>query len=417
MDKAIANFYILPRMQSEERNLDFDTVIDRRHTKSIKYDFFVERGLVKPGDDASSILPLWIADMDFKTSSFVQDALIRTAEHGIFGYSETQEDYFRILQDFYRRHHNYEIESPRWVIKTPGVMFAIGMAVKAFTNVGDTVLIQQPVYMHFVDVIEFNERKVVSNDLVYGEDGRYHIDFEDFEKKIVENNIKLFLLCSPHNPVCRVWTREELLRIGEICLKHHVLVVSDEIHSDFVFEGGHTVFGSLSEEIADNSIIVTAPTKTFNLAGVQISHTFVKNPTIRRALRYQINATGYSQVSIQGIVSAEAAYSKGDVWLDALLKYIKGNIDYTDKFIRENLEGVKLVPMEATYLAWLDFNGTGLSSEQVDSLVLRKAKLWLNSGSKFGKTGAGFQRLNLACPRSTLAEALNRLKVALDSIK
>ena len=404
-------------MQSEERNLDFDTVIDRRHTKSIKYDFFVERGLVKPGDDASGILPLWIADMDFKTSSFVQDALIRTAEHGIFGYSETQEDYFRILQDFYRRRHNYEIESPRWVIKTPGVVFAIGMAVKAFTNVGDTVLIQQPVYMHFVDVIEFNERKVVSNDLVYGEDGRYHIDFEDFEKKIVENNIKLFLLCSPHNPVCRVWTREELLRIGEICLKHHVLVVSDEIHSDFVFEGTHTVFGSLSEEIADNSIIVTAPTKTFNLAGVQISHTFVKNPAIRRALRYQINATGYSQVSIQGIVSAEAAYSKGDVWLDALLKYIKGNIDYTDKFIRENLEGVKLVPMEATYLAWLDFNGTGLSSEQVDSLVLRKAKLWLNSGSKFGKTGAGFQRLNLACPRSTLAEALNRLKVALDSIK
>ena len=404
-------------MQSEERNLDFDTVIDRRHTKSIKYDFFVERGLVKPGDDASGILPLWIADMDFKTSSFVQDALIRTAEHGIFGYSETQEDYFRILQDFYRRRHNYEIESPRWVIKTPGVMFAIGMAVKAFTNVGDTVLIQQPVYMHFVDVIEFNERKVVSNDLVYGEDGRYHIDFEDFEKKIVENNIKLFLLCSPHNPVCRVWTREELLRIGEICLKHHVLVVSDEIHSDFVFEGTHTVFGSLSEEIADNSIIVTAPTKTFNLAGVQISHTFVKNPAIRRALRYQINSTGYSQVSIQGIVSAEAAYANGDVWLDALLKYIKGNIDHTDKFIRENLEGVKLVPMEATYLAWLDFNGTGLSSEQVDSLVLRKAKLWLNSGSKFGKTGAGFQRLNLACPRSTLAEALNRLKVALDSIK
>jgi len=417
LDKAIANFYILPRMQSEERNLDFDTVIDRRHTKSIKYDFFVERGLVKPGDDASGILPLWIADMDFKTSSFIQDALIRTAEHGIFGYSETQEDYFRILQDFYRRRHNYEIESPRWVIKTPGVMFMLGMAVKAFTNVGDGVLIQQPVYMHFVDVIEDNERKVVSNDLVYGEDGRYHIDFEDFEKKIVENNIKLFLLCSPHNPVCRVWTREELLRIGEICLKHNVIVVSDEIHSDFVFEGTHTVFSSLSEEIANNSITVTAPTKTFNLAGVQISHTFVKNPAIRRALRHQIHSTGYSQVSIQGIVSAEAAYSKGDVWLDALLKYLKSNIEYTEKFVRENLKGVKLVPMEATYLAWLDFNGTGLTSEQVDDLVLRKAKLWLNSGTKFGKNGAGFQRLNIACPRSTLAEALNRLKVALASIK
>ena len=179
-------------IHTEERNLDFDTVIDRRHTKSVKYDFFVKYGLAKHGDDSNGILPLWIADMDFKTSSFVQDALIRSAEHGIFGYSETQEDYFRILQDFYHRRHNYEIESPRWVLKTPGVMFAIAMAVKAFTNVGDAVLIQQPVYMHFVDVIENNEREVVSNDLVYGEDGRYHIDFEDFEKKIVENNIKLF---------------------------------------------------------------------------------------------------------------------------------------------------------------------------------------------------------------------------------
>lgn len=404
-------------MHSEERNLDFDTVIDRRHTKSIKYDFFVECGLVKPGEDSSGILPLWIADMDFRTSSFIQDALVRSAEHGIFGYSDTQEDYFIILRDFYRRRHNYEIESPRWVLKTPGVMFAIGMAVKAFTNVDDAVLIQQPVYMHFVDVIESNNRKVVSNDLVYGEDNRYHIDFEDFEKKIVENNIKLFLLCSPHNPVCRVWTREELLRIGEICLKHNVIVVSDEIHNDFVFEGTHTMFGSLSEELADISIIVTAPTKTFNLAGIQISHTFVKNPKLRRALRNQINATGYGQVSIQGIVSAEAAYSKGDIWLDALLKYIKGNIDYTEKFVRENLKNVKLVPMEATYLAWLDFNGLRLTTAQIDDLVLHKAHLWLNSGKKFGKPGAGFQRLNLACPRSTLAEALSRLKSALDSVK
>lgn len=404
-------------IHTEERNLDFDTVIDRRHTKSVKYDFFVKYGLAKHGDDSNGILPLWIADMDFKTSSFVQDALIRSAEHGIFGYSETQEDYFRILQDFYRRRHNYEIESPRWVLKTPGVMFAIAMAVKTFTNVGDAVLIQQPVYMHFVDVIENNEREVVSNDLVYGEDGRYHIDFEDFEKKIVENNIKLFLLCSPHNPVCRVWTREELLLLGEICLRHHVIVVSDEIHNDFVFEGTHTVFGSLSEELADISVVVTAPTKTFNLAGVQISHTFVKNPTLRRALRRQINATGYGQVSVQGIVSAEAAYSKGDIWLDALLKYLKGNIEYTERFVHENLKGVKLVLMEATYLAWLDFNGTGLTTEQVDDLVLHKARLWLNSGTKFGKAGAGFQRLNLACPRSTLVEALERLKVALDSIK
>lgn len=407
----------MPKVLEEEKNLDFGTVIDRCHTKSLKYDFYVERGAVKPGEDPSGLLPLWIADMDFKTSSFVQDALVRSAQHGIFGYSDTQDDYFRVLQGFYRRRHNYEIESPDWVTKTPGVMFVLGLAVKAYTNVGDAVIIQEPVYMHFVDVIRDNDRKVVSSDLVYGEDGRYHIDFEDFEKKIVDNNVKLFLLCSPHNPVCRVWTREELLRLGEICLKHHVIVVSDEIHNDFVFEGTHTVFATLGEEFANNSIIVTAPTKTFNLAGVQISHAIIKNPALRNAFRHEIDATGYSQVSIQGILAAEAAYSKGDVWLDALLKYLKGNIDYTEKFVRENLKGVKLVPMEATYLAWLDFNGTGLTTEQVDDLVLRKARLWLNSGTKFGKTGAGFQRLNLACPRSILEKALNRLKVALDSVK
>ena len=398
-----------------ERNLDFDTVIERRHTNSIKYDFAVEQRAVKPGEDPYSLLPLWVADMDFKTSSFIQDELIRVAEYGIFGYSEPKDDYYETVKNFYQRRHNYKIEDRKWIIKVPGVMFALGMAIKAFSNEGDSILIQQPVYMHFADVIINNNRKVESNNLVYGEDGRYHIDFEDFEKRIIENNVKLFLLCSPHNPVCRVWTREELARLGEICLKHNVIVVSDEIHSDFVFKGTHTVFGSISEELANNSIIVTAPTKTFNLAGIQIAHAFIKNPSIRRAFRKQIFASGYSQISIQGIVSAQAAYSKGEVWLDALLKYIKGNIDFTDKFIKENLKGVKLVPMEATYLAWIDFNGTGLSPEKIQDRIRNTARLWLNNGILFGNTGEGFQRLNLACPRSTLAEALNRLKVAFNS--
>lgn len=398
-----------------ERNLDFDTVIERRHTNSIKYDFAVEQRAVKPGEYPYSLLPLWVADMDFKTSSFIQDELIRVAEYGIFGYSEPKDDYYETIKNFYRRRHNYNIEDRKWIIKVPGVMFALGMAIKAFSNEGDSILIQQPVYMHFADVIINNNRKVESNNLVYGEDGRYHIDFVDFEKRIIENNVKLFLLCSPHNPVCRVWTREELTRLGEICLKHNVIIVSDEIHSDFVFEGTHTVFGSISEDLADNSIIVTAPTKTFNLAGIQIAHAFIKNPSIRRAFRKQIFASGYSQVSIQGIVSAQAAYSKGEVWLDALLKYIKRNIDFTNKFIKENLKGVKLVPMEATYLAWIDFNGTGLSPDKIQDRIRNKARLWLNNGILFGNTGEGFQRLNLACPRSTLAEALNRLKAAFNS--
>lgn len=415
MDKAILFFYIggVKMSETKERNLDFDTVIERKHTNSIKYDFAVECGVVKPGEDPYGLLPLWVADMDFKTSSFIQDELVRVAEYGIFGYTAPKDDYYETIQNFYRRRHNYNIEDRKWIIKVPGVMFALSMAIKAFTNVGDYVLIQQPVYMHFADVIINNDRKVESSDLIYGEDGRYHIDFEDFEKRIVRNNIKLFLLCSPHNPVCRVWTREELIRLGEICLKHNVIVVSDEIHSDFVFEGTHAVFGSISEAFADNSIIVTAPTKTFNLAGVQIAHAFIKNPTLRRAFRKQILASGYSEVSVQGIVSAQAAYSKGDVWLDALLKYLKGNIKYIEKFIRENLQGVKLVPMEATYLAWLDFNGTGLSSDEIQDRIRNKARLWLNNGILFGKNGEGFQRLNLACPRSILVEALNRLKVAL----
>ncbi|SHH48931.1 cystathione beta-lyase [Fibrobacter sp. UWH9] len=400
---------------TKERNLNFDEIVDRRGTNCLKYDFAVERGALKPGEDSNGLLPLWIADMDFRTSSFVQDALIRSVEHGIFGYTEPKAEYFRALQNFYRRRHNFEFD-PRWVIKTPGVMIVLALAIKAFTKVGDAVLIQQPVYMHFPDVILQNDRKLVSNDLVYGEDGRYHIDFEDFERKIVENNVKLFLLCSPHNPVCRVWTREELLRVGEICLKHNVFVVADEIHNDFVFEGTHTVFASLGEKFADNSITVTSPTKTFNLAGLQIAHAFIKNPEVRKAIRKEIDGIGYSQVTIPGLVAAQAAYEHGEEWLEALKKYLKGNIDFVDKFVKENLPGVKLVPMDATYLAWLDFKGTGLSTTQVDDLIRNKARLWLNSGTLFGKTGECFQRVNLACPRRILEEALNRIKKALEAL-
>ncbi|SHL08522.1 MULTISPECIES: MalY/PatB family protein [unclassified Fibrobacter] len=400
---------------TKERNLNFDEIVDRRGTNCLKYDFAVERGALRPGEDSNGLLPLWIADMDFRTSSFVQDALIRSVEHGIFGYTEPKAEYFRALQNFYRRRHNFEFD-PRWVIKTPGVMIVLALAIKAFTKVGDAVLIQQPVYMHFPDVILQNDRKLVSNDLVYGEDGRYHIDFEDFERKIVENNVKLFLLCSPHNPVCRVWTREELLRVGEICLKHNVFVVADEIHNDFVFEGTHTVFASLGEKFADNSITVTSPTKTFNLAGLQIAHAFIKNPEVRKAIRKEIDGIGYSQVTIPGLVAAQAAYEHGEEWLEALKKYLKGNIDFVDKFVKENLPGVKLVPMEATYLAWLDFKGTGLSTTQVDDLIRNKARLWLNSGTLFGKTGECFQRVNLACPRRILEEALNRIKKALEAL-
>ena len=222
-----------------ERNLDFDTIVDRKNTDCLKYDFAVRRGL--PED----VLPLWVADMDFKTSSYIIDELKKVCEHGIFGYTETQTEYFNAIAGWMKNQHNWKVQE-EWLIKTPGVVFALAMAVKAFTQKGDAVILQLPVYYPFMEVIRDNERKVVSSDLVLGNDNRYHIDFSDFENKIIQNNVKLFFLCSPHNPVGRVWSKEELLRLGEICLRHKVIVVSDEIHNDFIFEGQHNVFTSLN---------------------------------------------------------------------------------------------------------------------------------------------------------------------------
>jgi len=395
-----------------ERNLDFDTVIDRRNTFCLKYDFAVERGKAKPGEDTSDLIPLWIADMDFKTSSYIQDALVKAMSSGIYGYSETKEDYFLAVQNFYRTHHQFEIENSSWMIKTPGVMMMLGLAMNAFTEKGDGILIQSPVYMHFSEEILAGKRRVISNDLVYGEDGRFHIDFDDFEKKIIEEKPKLFFLCSPHNPVSRVWTREELERMTSICLKHHVKIVSDEIHSDFVFTGKHIPTATISKEVADNTITVTSPTKTFNLAGLQIAHTFISNEKMRKAILQELDAIGYSQVSLAGIVGAYTAYTQGDTWLQAMIQYVKENIEFTAKFIDENLPGIKMVPMEASYLALFDFRGTGKKAEEIDEIILHKARLWLNSGSLFGKNGQGFERVNLACPRSVLSEALTRLQRA-----
>ncbi len=386
-----------------ERNLDFDTVVDRKNTNCLKYDFAVERGM--PED----VLPLWVADMDFKTSSYVQDALNRQIEHGIFGYSESKDEYFEAVSGWMKRHHDWEV-SKDWLVKTPGVVFALAMAVQAFTDPGDSVLIQLPVYYPFSSVIKGNSRVVVSNTLIYGEDNRYHIDFEDFEKKIVDENIKLFFLCSPHNPVGRVWTKEELLRLGDICYKHHVIVVSDEIHADFVFNGKHQVFANLKKEYEEITITCTAPSKTFNLAGLQVSNVFIANPKLRKAFCKQIDIAGYSQLNVMGLVACEAAYRHGDEWYEAMLKYVKSNIDFTRKYVEENLPGVTMTEHEGTYLVWLDFRDTGLDVEQLEHMIVHEAKLWLDSGKIFGDSGKGFQRINVACPRVVLEEALTRIK-------
>lgn len=389
-----------------ERNLDFDTVVNRRNTDSLKYDCAAQRG------KAADILPLWVADMDFKTSSYIEDALAERAHHAIFGYTETGQEYFEIVRGWFLRHHSWEVKED-WLIKTPGVVFALAMAVKAYTNPGDAVLIQSPVYYPFSEVIRDNGRRIVSNDLVWGKDGRYAIDFDDFEKKIVSNNVKLFLLCSPHNPAGRVWSKGELERMGDICLKHGVTVASDEIHQDFVFKGTHQVFAGIKKEFENISITATSPSKTFNLAGLMISNIFIPDEELRKKYRKQVDGAGISQLGTMGIEAVKAAYTYGDEWLEALLKYLRGNIEFAKEFVDKKLPGVRMADTEGTYLLWLDFNDTGLCPFQIENLIENEAGLWLDSGEIFGKAGTGFQRINAACPRSVLKEALERIERAL----
>lgn len=389
------------------REIDFDTIIDRRNTNSLKYDFAVRRG--KPED----ILPLWVADMDFRVSQKILDAIHERVEHGIFGYSEVHEGYFEALQQWMKEKHGWNIDR-RWLVKTPGVVFAIAMAVQAYTKPGDAILIQKPVYYPFSEIIEDNQRKLVDNTLILGEDGVYHMDLADFERKIVENRVKLFLLCNPHNPVGRVWTREELKDIGEICIRHDVLIISDEIHMDFVYKGHrHQVFADICEDIQTRTITCTSPSKTFNLAGLQVSNIIISDPKLRQQFRKQINAAGYSQLNTLGLTACEAAYRYGTPWYEELMKYLSENIKYIKGFLKENLPQIRLIEPEGTYLIWLDFRELGLTEEEREDLIVHKAGLWLDSGVMFGPSGEGFERINIACPRAILEKALTKLAKAI----
>lgn len=383
----------------------FDEVINRKGTNSLKYDFMTERGRKE------DVLPLWVADMDFQTAPEIVSRLKDSISHGIYGYSESKDAYFEAVIKWYQQNFDWKIQK-NWIIKTPGVVFALAMAVQAFTKEGDAVLIEQPVYYPFSEVILDNNRRLVSSDLLLA-DGKYKVDFDDFEKKIIENDVKLFILCSPHNPVGRVWTKDELIRMGDICIRHGVKVVSDEIHSDFTYEGyTHRVFASLGKEYADISVICTAPTKTFNLAGLQISNIVISNKELRKLFKKQINRAGYSQVGISGLVACQAAYEEGGDWLIRLRKYLAENLSFVRDFLKENLPKIKLVEPEGTYLVWLDFRELKLTEKELEHFVLEDARLWLDSGAIFGAVGEGFERINIACPRKILKQALLQLKAA-----
>ncbi|MDD6037882.1 MAG: pyridoxal phosphate-dependent aminotransferase [bacterium] len=392
-----------------EKNIDFDKVIDRKNTDCIKYDFAEERGMPK------DILPLWVADMDFQTSSLILDALHERVSHGIFGYTGTKDHYYQAVAGWMKKHHNLTIQKD-WLVNTPGIVFALALAIQAFSKEGDAVLVQQPVYYPFSRLIKSNGRVVVSNDLVLNGNNHYEIDFADMEEKIVENHIKLFLFCSPHNPVGRVWTKEELRKTADICLRHGVIVVSDEIHSDFVYDGyQHTPLLTMDERLKEICITCTSPAKTFNLAGLQVSNIMIPNGKLRIAFEKEMSKNGYDQLNSMGLAACEAAYTKGEVWYESLMRYLHDNLNFLRGYIEKELPMLKLIEPEGTYLVWIDFRALGLSEEELEDLIVNKAKLWLDAGVMFGKGGKGFERINIATSRSILKEALNRLKAAIEA--
>lgn len=384
---------------------NFDEIIDRKNTSCLKYDFAAERGY--PAD----ILPFWVADMDFRAPAPVIAAIKERADHGIFGYTQVKDDYFAVLENWFRTRHNWAIER-RDLIVTPGVVFAVAAAIRAFTNPNDSVLIQPPVYYPFANMIRQNDRTLIDNPL-HLRNGHYEIDFEDFEQKIVAHKIKLFILCSPHNPIGRVWTRAELEQIAAICLQHNVIVVADEIHEEFVRPGfRHIPFASLSEDAAAITVTCTSPSKTFNLAGLQISNIFIRSADLRRRFKEELSRTGYDEPNTLGLTGAKAAYEHGAAWLTELLAYLEENIARTKTFLAQHLPKVTLIEPEGTYLLWLDFSAYGLSDKELNEKIIRDAHLWLDDGPIFGAGGSGFQRINTACPWKTLEQGLKNLAAA-----
>lgn len=380
----------------------FDEIIDRRGTSCLKYDFAVERGL------PSDALPFWVADMDFRTPPAVIEALVERSRHGIFGYTGVKKEYCESVIRWQKEHHCYEPKSETLTV-TPGVVFAICTAVAAYTKEGESVLTMPPVYYPFADSVLNNNRKLVESPLVE-KNGRYEMNFKDIEEKIVSEKVKLLILCSPHNPVGRVWTKEELETLADICLSHKVIIISDEIHGDFARVGHrHHATATLSPEVAKNVVTCTSPSKTFNLAGLQVSNIFIEDEDLRQKFLAAFKRTGYDEPNTLGLTAAKAAYDFGGEWLKELLAYLEGNLEYLKNFLMEKLPQVRLIEPEGTYLVWLDFSALGLTDKELNERIIKRGKLWLDSGHIFGAGGENFERLNIACPKSVLKEGLERL--------
>ena len=384
---------------------DFDTPIDRTHTWSIKHDFKKENG------KADDILPLWVADMDFRSPDSVVEALKKAVDHGIFGYSRADESYFDAVAAWYQKRHHLTLQ-PEWMTCTPGIVFALSIAVRAFSQEGDAVLIQPPVYHPFSRAILRNKRTLVENPLVL-KDGHYEMDLEDLEQKVLDEHVKLMILCNPHNPVGRVWTREELTALADICLRHHVYVISDEIHGDFVWRGHEqTPYASISEEACLHSMMCTAPSKTFNLAGMATSNLFIPDPEMRRKFRSELLDVGQENMNRLGLFACRAAYEGGGEWLDQLIGYLAGNLALVRDFCKNRVPQIQLVEPEGTYLAWLDCRELGMTDDELMAFFSDEAKVWLDPGTHSGEQGSGFLRFNLGSSRSVIAQALDQIEAA-----
>lgn len=396
-----------------KKGWDFNKIIDRSDTKAIKWD----KQFMEMYFGEGELLPLWVADMDFRAPDVLINALKKRVEHGIFGYTNPGDSYNEAVINWFKKRHNWIIKK-EWIQYSPGIVPAINFIIQTFSRPGDKVIIQEPVYYPFRDCIEKNGRQVLNNELKI-EKKRYLIDFKDLREKCETYRTKMLILCNPHNPVSRVWTKEELTQLGEICIENNVLVISDEIHCDLIFPGHkHIPFSTISQEFADNTLICTAPSKTFNIAGLKASNIIIPNKELKKEFETTMNNVSIRGPTIFGDIALETVYNKCEDWLDALLIYIKDNYDFLVNFIEEHFPNALVHDLEGTYLAWVDFRELKLDPKELDEIIKKEAKVALDDGAMFGKSGGGFQRINLACPKSILHEALKKIYQALkDYIK
>ena len=389
-------------------SFNFNKIIDRTNNFSAKW------SEMNKNFGSNDLLPMWVADMDFLTAPCIMEALKDRLEQGIFGYTTRPSSYNESIVNWLDNRFSWKIKK-EWLMFSPAVITSISLLIQNLTKKNDKIMIQEPVYSPFHNIVELNERDLVISPLIKLDDGSYIMDYEDIEAKI--KDVKIFILCNPHNPVGRVWTREELTRLGQICLKHNVIVISDEIHSDIILKNHkHIPFASISKEFCKNTITCMAPTKTFNLAGLQSSFLVMSNPYYYEVMDRAFSTLDIKRNNAFSLVATEAAYNYGEDWLDELIKYIEDNVDFAIEYIKTHMPKLKVKKPEGTYLLWVDFNSLNVDEKDLKDALINKGKVALNSGSSFGIGGDGYYRINLACPRAMVLEALKRIEFAINSL-